>query len=77
MSKPRLPTTAVVETLYDGIRQLVERARAQVLTQVNQALVLTYWHIGKSIKTEVLQHERAVWGSGAQATGRAPDPRLR
>ena len=63
MNKPRIPATAAVDTLYDGIRQLVERARSQVLTQVNQALVLTYWHIGKTIKMEILQHERAQYGA--------------
>ena len=54
----------VVDNLYEGIRQLVQRARAQVLTQVNQALVLSYWQIGKTIKTEVLQQERAQYGAG-------------
>ncbi|MEK7412584.1 MAG: DUF1016 N-terminal domain-containing protein, partial [Planctomycetota bacterium] len=61
---PPLSAITAIDTLYDGIRQLVERARAQVLTQVNQALVLTYWHIGKTIKAEVLQHERAQYGAG-------------
>ena len=67
MTNPRppvAPVTASFDTLYAGIRQLLERARAQVLTQVNQALVLTYWQIGKTIKTEVLQHERAPYGAG-------------
>ena len=54
----------VVDNLYEGIRQLVQRALAQVLTQVNQALVLSYWQIGKTIKTEVLQQERAQYGAG-------------
>lgn len=63
MTKPRLPAATAVDTLYEGIKQLVERARAQVLTQVNQALVLTYWRIGKTIKTEVLLHERAQYGA--------------
>lgn len=53
-----------VDALYQAIRQRVERARAQVLTQVNQALVLTYWHVGKAIKTQVLQGERAAYGAG-------------
>ena len=44
----------VVDNLYEGIRQLVQHARSQVLTQVNQALVLTYWRIGKTINLEVL-----------------------
>ncbi len=63
MTKALLPATAMIDTLYADIRQRVERARAQVLTQVNQALVLTYWHIGKTIKTEVLQQDRAPYGA--------------
>ena len=54
----------VVDNLYEGIRQLVQHARSQVLTQVNQALVLTYWRIGKTINLEVLQQERAQYGAG-------------
>ena len=55
---------AAVDAPYQGIKQLVDSARSQVLTQVNQALVLTYWHIGKAIKTQVLQRERAAYGAG-------------
>jgi len=58
------PNTQSVDALYQGIKQLVDGARSQVLTQVNQALVLTYWHIGKTIKTQVLQSERATYGAG-------------
>jgi dienelactone hydrolase len=42
-----------VDTLYQDIKQLVEQGRSQVLVQVNQALALTYWHIGKTIKQGV------------------------
>jgi hypothetical protein len=31
---------------------------------LNQALVLTYWHIGKSIKTQILVGDRAEYGAG-------------
>jgi hypothetical protein len=55
---------AAVDALYQDIKQLVDGARSQVLTQVNQALVLTYWHIAKAIKTQVLQSERAAYGAG-------------
>jgi hypothetical protein len=58
------PNTQSVDALYQGIKQLVDGARSQVLIQVNQALVLTYWHIGKTIKTQVLQSERATYGAG-------------
>lgn len=50
------------EQLYQQIKHLIEEARTGVVTQVNQALVLTYWHIGKLIKTEVLPSERAQYG---------------
>jgi predicted nuclease of restriction endonuclease-like (RecB) superfamily len=61
---PGLPADEAADTLYQNIRQLIEGSRAQVLVQVNQALVLTYWHVGKTIKTQVLQGERATYGAG-------------
>ena len=62
-SPDKLFSVQAVDALYLDIRHLVDRARSKVLTQVNQALVLTYWHIGKSIKTRVLQGERAAYGA--------------
>ncbi|MGK5091900.1 PDDEXK nuclease domain-containing protein [Deltaproteobacteria bacterium TL4] len=56
-------TTATIDTLYQDIKQLIEQAKAHVVTQVNQALVLTYWQIGKMIKIEVLQTDRAQYGA--------------
>lgn len=50
------------EALYESIKVLIERSRSQVVAQVNQTLVLTYWNIGKIIKMEVLQAERAQYG---------------
>lgn len=58
------PIAVNVEIIYQDIRQLIETAKIQVVSQVNQTLVLTYWQIGKRIKTEVLQDERAQYGSG-------------
>lgn len=57
------PTVHAVDALYLDIKQLVDRARLRVLTHVNQTLVLTYWHIGKSIETQVLQGERGACGA--------------
>ena len=56
------PDDVAVETLYQGIKQLVEQARTQVVVQVNQALVLTYWHVGKTIKQTVVTEARAEYG---------------
>lgn len=49
-------------TLLQSIKQLIEQAKSHAASQVNQTLVLTYWHIGQLIKTQVLQDERAEYG---------------
>jgi predicted nuclease of restriction endonuclease-like (RecB) superfamily len=51
------------DQLYQDIRQLIESAKTRVVTQVNQALALTYWQIGKTITTEVLNNGRAHYGA--------------
>jgi len=52
-----------IDPLYHDIKQLIDTARQHVASQVNQALVLTYWQIGKTIKTQVLGGERAEYGA--------------
>ncbi|MBW4550580.1 MAG: hypothetical protein KME35_05645 [Aphanocapsa sp. GSE-SYN-MK-11-07L] len=44
------------ETLYRSIKALIERSRTQVVAQINQTLVLTYWqndylHVDMAIAT--------------------------
>ena len=56
------PSTTSIDTLYQDIRQLIETAKAQVVTQVNQTLVFTYWQIGKTIKEQVITEQRAEYG---------------
>lgn len=50
------------DKLYQNIKGLIEWSKAEVVSQINQTLVLTYWRIGKIIKTEVLQTDRAQYG---------------
>jgi hypothetical protein len=50
------------EALYQSIKALIERSKAQVVAQVNQTLVLTYWHVGKTIKTTLVTDDRAEYG---------------
>lgn len=52
------------EALYQSIKGLIERSRSQVVAQVNQTLVLTYWQVGKTIKTTLVTENRAEYGSG-------------
>lgn len=61
-AEPGTPTAQAVDALYQDIRQLVERARSQLLIQVNQARVLTYWQIGKTIKQSIVTEARAAYG---------------
>jgi hypothetical protein len=49
-------------TLLDDVRQLIATAREQTARAVNTTLVLMYWHIGRRIQTDVLNHERAEYG---------------
>jgi predicted nuclease of restriction endonuclease-like (RecB) superfamily len=62
MSQDNKPTRPD-ENLYHDIRHLIESARSHIVTQVNQALVLTYWRIGKKINTDVLDDGRAQYGA--------------
>jgi predicted nuclease of restriction endonuclease-like (RecB) superfamily len=50
------------EALYQSIKALIDRSRTQLVAQVNQTLVLTYWHVGKTIKTTLLADDRAEYG---------------
>lgn len=57
------PPAVPVDRLYKDIRHLIESARSQIVTQVNQALVFTYWQIGKTITTELMNDGRAQYGA--------------
>lgn len=57
LSKPRNHTA-----LLQNIKQLIAEGKSHVVSQVNQTLVMTYWHIGQAINREVLQDNRAEYG---------------
>lgn len=65
MSERNLPSVGV-EPIFQSIRALIESSRQQVLVQVNQALVTTYWEIGRTIRNEVLGGQRADYGARLQ-----------
>jgi len=48
--------------LLTDIRLLIEAAREQTARAVNSTLVVMYWQIGKRIRADVLQNERAEYG---------------
>jgi ribosomal protein S20 len=48
--------------IFSEIKTLIEQSRQQVAVEVNAALSMLYWHIGKRIKEEVLKDKRAAYG---------------
>ena len=58
----RKSSPAVRPNLLGDIRHLIEAAREQTARAVNSTLVIMYWQIGKRIREDVLQNERAEYG---------------
>jgi len=50
------------KALLEDLRDLIATARQDVARQVNAALVLLYWRIGKRIRQDVLREKRAEYG---------------
>jgi predicted nuclease of restriction endonuclease-like (RecB) superfamily len=48
--------------LLKDLRELIAEARQDVARQVNSALVLLYWRIGKRIRQDILKEKRAEYG---------------
>ncbi len=48
--------------LFADLVRLIESGKTEAARQVNSALTLTYWHIGKRINDDVLQNQRAEYG---------------
>jgi predicted nuclease of restriction endonuclease-like (RecB) superfamily len=49
-------------SLLADIRTLIDAARQRAAVAVNTELTLLYWHIGRRIRTETLQGQRAEYG---------------
>jgi hypothetical protein len=49
-------------SLLGDIRTLIEAAREQTARAVNSTLVMMYWQIGRRIRQDVLENERAEYG---------------
>src|SRR5437016_5546340 len=52
----------VSPALLTDVRRLIESARERVAVAVNSELVLLYWRVGKRIREDVLNAERAEYG---------------
>lgn len=52
-----------VENLYNKISKKIEDAKRNVALQVNREITILYWNIGKDIKENVLNCEKAEYGN--------------
>ena len=50
------------KVLLKDLRELIATARQDVARQVNSALVLLYWRVGKRIRQDILKEKRAEYG---------------
>jgi hypothetical protein len=52
------------KTLLRDLRQLIAEARRDIARQVNSALVLLYWRVGKRMRHDILKEKWAEYGEG-------------
>ena len=64
---PATPTGDAQRLLYD-LRMPIEQARQVASVAVNAGLTLMYWRIGRRIRSEVLDGQRATYGAGIVVT---------
>jgi hypothetical protein len=58
----------ISDNLFQDLRSLIIEARQDVARQVNSALVLLYWQVGKRIRQDILKEKRADYGEHIVAT---------
>jgi len=51
-----------IKFLYKEITKAIDNSKRNVVTAVNSEMVVLYWNIGKIIKTQILQDEKAEYG---------------
>jgi predicted nuclease of restriction endonuclease-like (RecB) superfamily len=56
------------DALFQDLRALIVEARQDVARQVNSALVLLYWRVGKRIRQDILKEKRAGYGEEILST---------
>jgi predicted nuclease of restriction endonuclease-like (RecB) superfamily len=67
ISRP-LPGNSGLKGVLTDVRDLIVSARQSVAATVNAALTLLHWQIGKRIREDILQHQRAEYGEEIIAT---------
>ncbi len=54
--------TATADSLIGDIRALIEETRSAVAVTVNAGLTMLYWRVGRRIRQEILNGQRAEYG---------------
>lgn len=54
--------TENVKNLYKEIAKAIDESKRNLITAVNSEMVVLYWNIGKIIKSQILQGEKAEYG---------------
>jgi predicted nuclease of restriction endonuclease-like (RecB) superfamily len=68
VSKKNLILPSVQKDLLGDLRQMIDQARQSIATAINASLTILYWQVGKRIRKEILQNERAEYGQKIVAT---------
>lgn len=56
------PIVAAADALVSDLRSIVSRAREQVARRVNEELISLYWAVGRRIREDLLDSQRAPYG---------------
>lgn len=51
-----------IDELYNKIVNRIETTKRNVAVQVNKEMTILYWNIGKDIKENILNYEKAEYG---------------
>lgn len=51
-----------IKKLFDDVSQLIQQGQVYAAREVNSAMMLLYWSIGKRINDEILFEKRAIYG---------------
>jgi hypothetical protein len=62
MSKQTKQIITDTNLLFQELSFIIDQSKQQVVSAVNNALTVLFWHIGKKINTHVLRHKRAEYG---------------
>ncbi len=51
------------DNIFEKVSEIINQSRQSVANAINTELVLLYWNIGRIIKIEILQNEKAEYGT--------------